>query len=42
MSRFHNSAVNAAASNDKTIRNLAEKRRANWKQFDHAWTEADN
>ncbi len=35
-------AVGTAASNDETLRSLVEKHGANWKQFDHAWTEADN
>jgi hypothetical protein len=35
-------AVSAATSNDATLRTLVEKHGANWKQFDHAWTEADN
>ena len=35
-------AVSAAASNDETLRSLVEKHGANWKQFNHAWTEADN
>jgi len=35
-------AVTAATSNDATLRSLVEKHGANWKQFDHAWTDDDN
>jgi hypothetical protein len=35
-------AVSAAASNDETLRSLVEKHGANWKQFNRAWTEAEN
>lgn len=34
--------VNAATSHDATLRSLVEKHGANWKQFDHTWTEADS
>ncbi len=34
--------VSAATSNDETLKGLVEKHGANWKQFNHAWTEADN
>jgi hypothetical protein len=35
-------AVTAATSKDATLRSLCEKHGANWKHFDHAWTEDDN
>jgi ketosteroid isomerase-like protein len=34
--------VSAAKSNDEMLRTLVEKHGANWKQFNHAWTEADH
>lgn len=34
--------VGAATSNDGTLKNLVEKHGGNWRQFDHAWTDADN
>ncbi len=34
--------VHAATSQDATLRSLVEKHGAKWRQFDHAWTEADS
>lgn len=34
--------VSAATSNDATLKSLVERHGGNWRQFDHAWTEADN
>jgi hypothetical protein len=35
-------AINAASSKDTTFRNIVGKHGGNWRQFDHAWTEAEN
>jgi hypothetical protein len=33
--------ISAATSNDVALKNLVEKHGANWKQFDHEWTDGD-